>query len=119
MPIALAFSPLGKAFYVADGKDGTISVVDPTRLEVRARIDARLRAALDDVDTFTRDAAPDAIGIVEGAIGRRPFRARHHEPRHNQCQSDIVALHHKPSTSAGTIAPARGRGLDVSQLRDR
>lgn len=35
--------------------------------EVRARVDARLRAALDDVDAFTRETAPDAIGIVEAA----------------------------------------------------
>lgn len=35
--------------------------------EVRARVDARLRAALDDVEAFTRDAAPDAIGIIEAA----------------------------------------------------
>lgn len=35
--------------------------------EVRGRVDARLRAALDDVDAFTRATAPDALGIVEAA----------------------------------------------------
>jgi geranylgeranyl diphosphate synthase type I len=32
---------------------------------VRARVDARLREVLDECEAFTRDVAPDAIGIVE------------------------------------------------------
>lgn len=32
---------------------------------VRSRVDARLREVLDECEAFTRDAAPDAIGIVD------------------------------------------------------
>ena len=34
---------------------------------VRTRVDARLREVLDNSEAFTRDAAPDAIGIIEAA----------------------------------------------------
>jgi len=41
VPIALAFSPLGRALYVADGKAGTVTVVDPESLQIRTRIEAK------------------------------------------------------------------------------
>jgi YVTN family beta-propeller protein len=41
LPISLAFSPLSQALYVADGKEGVITVVDSQRHEVVARIKAK------------------------------------------------------------------------------
>jgi geranylgeranyl diphosphate synthase type I len=44
---------------------GGAGPVGPFLAAVRARVDSRLREALDECEAFTRDEAPDAIGIVE------------------------------------------------------
>ena len=41
LPIAVAYSALSRSVYVADGKSGTVAVIDPDRLEVVARIETR------------------------------------------------------------------------------
>ena len=46
---------------------GGAGLVGPFLAAVRSRVDVRLREALDECEAFTRDAAPDAIGIVDGA----------------------------------------------------
>ena len=46
IPIALAFSPLGKALYVSDGKDGTVTVVDPADLQHSSMSYVRRAAAV-------------------------------------------------------------------------
>ena len=41
MPMAVAWSPLSRSVYVTDGKSGEITVIEPSRLEVIARMEAK------------------------------------------------------------------------------
>jgi YVTN family beta-propeller protein len=41
LPIAVAYSPLSASIYVADGKSGVIAVIDPSRVEIVARIETK------------------------------------------------------------------------------
>jgi len=75
LPIAAAWSPLSGAVYVADGKTGTISVVDPSRLEVTARIETRaglgpLRFSQDGRWGFAVNPSARTVYVVDAAENR-------------------------------------------------
>ena len=72
MPIGLAYSPLAKALYVADGKAGTITAVDGTRFEVTTRIAAKpglgpLRFTPDARLALVVNPSEDAVYVIDAA----------------------------------------------------
>ncbi|HET6921969.1 MAG TPA: cytochrome D1, partial [Anaeromyxobacteraceae bacterium] len=75
LPIAAAASPLSQAIYVADGKDGQISVVDGSSLTVRKRIAARpglgpMRFGPDGRWGFVVNPVEQAVHVVDAAEDR-------------------------------------------------
>jgi YVTN family beta-propeller protein len=79
LPIAIATSPLSGAIYVADGKAGTVAVVDPDRLEVRARIKLApglgpMRFTQDGRYAFVVNPAERAVFVVDSAGGELVHR---------------------------------------------
>jgi YVTN family beta-propeller protein len=87
-PISIAFSPLGGAMYVTDGKDGSISVIDPASLEIRARIAAQpglgpLRFSQDGRWGLVVNPVADKVFVIDAssdrlahtiAVGKQPYQ---------------------------------------------
>jgi len=72
MPIAMAYSRLAGALYVADGKEGTVSVLDGKSLEVKARIGLEpglgpLRLTADGRFGLVVNPSRDAVFVFDAA----------------------------------------------------
>jgi hypothetical protein len=75
LPISIAFSPLSRALYVADGKEGSVSVIDEATLEVRERLDARpglgpMRFSRDGRWGLVVNPSDHSAFVVDAAQGR-------------------------------------------------
>jgi YVTN family beta-propeller protein len=72
LPISLDYSPLAGALYVADGRSGTITVVDGERLDVTTTIPAEpglgpLRISPDGRFALTVNPAEDRVHVIDMA----------------------------------------------------
>ncbi len=75
LPISVAWSPLSRSVYVADGKTGVIAVIDPSRLAVTARIETRpglgpVRFTQDGRWAFAVNPAAKTVFVVDAAENR-------------------------------------------------
>jgi catechol 2,3-dioxygenase-like lactoylglutathione lyase family enzyme len=75
LPIAVASSPLSGSVYVADGKTGVVSVIDPSRLEVTARIETRpglgpIRFTQDGRWGFAVNPSARTVFVIDAAENR-------------------------------------------------
>jgi DNA-binding beta-propeller fold protein YncE len=75
LPLAMASSPLSQSIYVADGKAGTVAVIEPGRLEVVARIGLKpglgpMRFSQDGRWGFVVNPAERAVHVIDAAENR-------------------------------------------------
>ncbi len=75
MPIAVAWSSLSRSVYVADGKSGVITVIDPARLAITARIETKpglgpVRFTQDGRWGFAVNPAARTVFVLDAAENR-------------------------------------------------